>query len=218
MEILKTYRLFKKMNQYPQLIGLMRGTFLDFLEQRGIVTRETIRERALNEMKADNLPDTPENLQEYTDSLIDYYFANTVTPEDIENYINLARKKDMARTLSMIVNRDQASAAEIYQALREFCDIPKGEVYISREEAEGIRVALLSRFVSNHLPFISLAKNYVTMRDMDAVLQRTLWSRKRPGKIGGKAAGMILSEKILLPLLEKRDPELEEYIRVPDTW
>jgi hypothetical protein len=29
---------------------------------------------------------------------------------------------------------------------------------------------------------------------------------------------MILAEKILLPLLEKRDPELEEYIRVPDTW
>ena len=29
---------------------------------------------------------------------------------------------------------------------------------------------------------------------------------------------MILAHKILLPLLEKKDPELEEYIRVPDTW
>ena len=35
---------------------------------------------------------------------------------------------------------------EIYQALREFCDIPKGEVFISPEEAEGIRVALIYPF------------------------------------------------------------------------
>ena len=29
---------------------------------------------------------------------------------------------------------------------------------------------------------------------------------------------MILALKILLPLLEKHESELEEYIRVPDTW
>jgi hypothetical protein len=29
---------------------------------------------------------------------------------------------------------------------------------------------------------------------------------------------MILAQKILLPILDERDPELEEYIRVPDTW
>ena len=62
---------------------------------------------------------------------------------------------------------------EVLQALREFCDIPKGEVYISQEEAEGIRVALISRFISNQLPFISLTKNYITIRDTDAILQRS---------------------------------------------
>jgi len=79
-------------------------------------------------------------------------------------------------------------------------------------------VALINHFISNHLPFISIAKNYVTIRDIDSLLQRSLWSRKRTGKLGGKAAGIILAEKILLPTLEERDPELEEYIRVPDTW
>jgi hypothetical protein len=88
----------------------------------------------------------------------------------------------------MVANRDQATTEEIVKALREFCDIPKGEVYISREEAEGIRVALISRFISNQLPFISLAKNYITIRDTDGILQNTLFSRRRPGKLGGKAA------------------------------
>lgn len=218
MDILRAYRLFRKMNQYPTLIGLMRSIFVEIMDQRGLATREQIYDQALAEMKKDGVPETESNRQEYIEALIDTRVAETLTPAEIENYINLARKKDNAQYLSMLVNRDQASNLEVIQALREFCDIPKGEVYISREEAEGIRVALISRFLSNQLPFISLAKNYVTIRDTDAILQRTLFSRRRPGKLGGKAAGMILAHKILLPTLEKPDPELAETIRVPDTW
>ena len=218
MDILKTYRVFRQINEYPQLMGLMRSIFMDVLEQKGIITREQLHQRAREELLADGLPDTEAHRTEYAESLIDYYFANHLTPVEIENYINLARKKDMAQNLSMVVNRDQATGMEVIKALREFCNIPKGEVFISREEAEGIRVALTSRFFSSQLPFISLAKNHIVIRDIDSILQRTILSRRRPGKLGGKAAGMILAHKILLPLLEKKDPELEEYIRVPDTW
>lgn len=218
MDFIKTYRLYQKMNQYPNLIGLMRTIFMEVLEQRGVVTREKLYHHAMEALRAEGLPETEENRQEYVDALTDYYFATHFSPGEIENYINLARKKDKCQTLSMVVNRDQATSMEIYRALREFCEIPKGEVYISPEEAVGIRVALTSRFISSQLPFISLAKNHITIRDIDAVLQRSLWSRKRPGRLGGKAAGMILAHKILLPALENWDPELEQYIRVPETW
>jgi len=218
MDILKTYRLFRKMSQYQNLIGLMRSIFLEVLDQRGIVSRDQLYSQALAEIQKEGLPDTESVRQEVFEALIDTWVASTLAPGEIENYINLARKKDNAQYLSMLVNRDQATAVEILQALREFCDIPKGEVYISQEEAEGIRVALISRFISNQLPFISLSKNYITIRDTDAILQRTLFSRRRPGKLGGKAAGMILAQKILLPTLVKPDPELDDTIRVPDTW
>jgi hypothetical protein len=218
MDFLRTYRLYKKMNQYPNLMGLMRSIFMEILEQREIIAREKLFQKAVDQLKADGLPDTETNRLEYLEALTDYYFANHFSPAEIENYINLARKRDKCQTLSMVVNRDQATSMEIYRSLREFCDIPKGEVYITNEEAEGIRVALVTRFISSQLPFISLAKNHITIRDIDGILQRTLWSRKRPGRLGGKAAGMILAHKILLPTLEKWDPELEETIRVPDTW
>jgi hypothetical protein len=217
-DIFRIYRLIRKKNQYPHLVGLMDITFMEILEQRGIISRETLHQKAIDHLKSDGLPDTEENRQDYVEALTDAYFANSFSPADIESYINLARKRDRAQTLSMVVNRDQATSMEIYKALREFCEIPKGEVYISPEEAIGIRVALISRFISNQLPFISLAKNHVTIRDMDLILPRVLWSRRRPGRLGGKAAGMILAYKILLPLLQKHDPELEEYVRVPDTW
>ncbi len=218
MDLLHVYRLFRKMQQYPNVIGLMRSIFLDVLEQRGLMTREGLYARARDEMQKDRVPDTESNRQEYIEALVDTCVAQSLSPADIENYINLARKKDNAQTLSMVANRDQATTEEILKALREFCDIPKGEVYISREEAEGIRVALISRFISNQLPFISLSKNYITIRDTDGILQNTLFSRRRPGKLGGKAAGMILAHKILLPSLEKKDPELEARIHVPETW
>ncbi len=217
-DIFKIYRLIRKKNQYPHLIGLMDITFMEILEQRGVISRETLYQRALDHLKSDGVPDTEENRQDYVEALTDAYFANSFNPAEIESYINLARKRDRAQTLSMVVNRDQATSLEIYKALREFCEIPMGEVYISPEEAIGIRVALISRFISNQLPFISLAKNHITIRDMDLILQRSLWSRRRPGRLGGKAAGMILAYKILLPLLEKHDPALEEYVRVPDSW
>jgi pyruvate, water dikinase len=217
-DIFKIYRLIRKKNQYPHLSGLMDITFMEILEQRGVINRETLFQKALNHLKADGLPDTEENRQDYVEALTDAYFANSFTAADIESYINLARKRDKAQTLSMVVNRDQATSMEVYKALREFCEIPMGEVYISPEEAVGIRVALISRFISNQLPFISLAKNHITIRDMELILQRALWSRRRPGRLGGKAAGMILAYKILLPLLEKHDPELEESVRIPETW
>lgn len=217
-EILQSHRLFKKILQYPTLTGLIRSIFMDVLEKRSIITRETLYQQAVSALKEDGLPETEENRQDYIEAFIDIYTAIHLKPNEIEDYINLARKKDKCQALSIVVNRDQATTLEIFKALREFCEIPKGEVFISREEAEGIRVALINRFISSHLPFISLAKNHITIRDIHSILTRTLWSRRRPGKLGGKAAGMTLALRILLPTLERPDPELEEILRVPDTW
>ncbi len=52
MDILKTYSLFKKMSQYPDLMGLIRTTFAEVLEQKEIVTRERLRRQAVEELKS----------------------------------------------------------------------------------------------------------------------------------------------------------------------
>ena len=89
---------------------------------------------------------------------------------------------------------------------------------LSPEEAEGIRVSLLSYWLSSQLPFVGIAKRWVTIRDLDAILDHTLGHLAYPGRLGGKAAGMIVAQRILLPLLEHRDPDFERHIAVPDTW
>jgi hypothetical protein len=216
--IFKLHRLVRQKYRYPELAGLISRTFVEMLEQKGIVGRESLEREAFERMKSDGLPDTEDNRRQYTEALTDAYAANSFSPDEIENYINLARKRDRAQTLTAVSNREQATTMEVIRALREFAEIPMGEVYMAKEEVEGIRVALLSRFFTNQLPFIKIAKNHITIRDIDTVLQRTLFSRKEPGKLGGKAAGIILAYRILLPLLEKHDPELETYLHAPDTW
>ena len=75
MDLLHVYRLYRKMHQYPTLIGLMRSIFLDVLDQRGVVRRERLYTQALEEMRKDAVSDTETNRQEYIEALIDTYVA-----------------------------------------------------------------------------------------------------------------------------------------------
>ena len=65
MDLLHIYRLYRKMHQYPNLIGLMRSIFLDVLDQRGVVRRERLYRQALDEIRKDTVADTETNRQEY---------------------------------------------------------------------------------------------------------------------------------------------------------
>ena len=145
---IKGYSLYQKISRFPELLPQMRNAFLDVLLERGITTPEQLSSLAARQMSADGVEDTEANRAEYRDALIDLLFANNLSPEEVENHVNLVRKRDKCQELGRVVASDHASALTIWRALREFCEIPKGELYISREEAEGIRVSLLSYFIS----------------------------------------------------------------------
>jgi hypothetical protein len=217
-ELVRAYRMYQRMMRYPRLLEEMRRIFLAALSDRGVVSPADIDRRAREWLERENLEVSQETLREYRDMLIDLYFSSHFTPEEVENYINLARKNDRFHNLTKVVNKEGATSVEIKRALKEFCDIPEGDIYIPPSEAEGVRVALINYFISNQLPFIGIAKNHITIRDVDEMLDRAYWNRRRPGKIGGKAAGMLLAYKIILPRLQQRDPELEQYVTIPDSY
>jgi len=214
----KGYRLFRVISRYPELLPQIRSTFLEVLTDRGIITRAALAARVDEQMRADGVHDTDRVRAEYTDAILDLLFANALSAQEAEDWVNLVRKRERCQELGRVVSSDHASTEAIWRTLNEFCEIPKGELYISREEAEGIRVSLLSHYISSQLPFVGIAKNHVTIRDIHTVLGHTIGHVSYPGKLGGKAAGMIVAQKILLPILTGRDPEFEKYIGVPDTW
>ena len=216
--IVKAYRMFQKLLRYPNLLDSMRETFLEALSERGVVDAEMIEKEAIAMLQDDGKEPNEEQIREYSNILIDLYFASHFSEEEIENYVNLSRKQDRFKHLNRVINMEGATSKKIKQALAEFCIIPMGDLHISPNEAEGVRVALINHFISNQLPFIGIGKHHITIRDVYELVDNMFWSRRRPGKIGGKSAGMFLAYKILVPTLFQGDPEIESYVRIPESY
>ena len=73
-----------------------------------------------------------------------------------------------------------------------------------------IKVALIKRLISDQLAYINIAKRYFSLDDLWEIYKRRIGY----GKIGGKAAGMLLAAKILE---ESRDDQLLSTVHVPDS-
>ncbi len=73
-----------------------------------------------------------------------------------------------------------------------------------------LKVILIRRLISDQLAYINIAKRWFTISDLAEILHR----RIGPGKIGGKAAGMLLAARILNKVA---DDEILNSLLVPDS-
>jgi hypothetical protein len=217
-DLVRAYRLYQQILRYPHLSEEIRSIFLSALREKGIASPESIRSEAARRLREEGGPVDEDGILEYSNALIDLHFARHFSQEEIENYINLARKEDAFQYLNKVLNTEGVTSREIQKALKEFCLIPQGGIHISPDEAEGVRVALINQFISSQLPFIGVSKNHITIRDIDEMIDHSIRSRRRTGMFGGKAAGMFLAYKIILPRLSQRDPELEQYVTIPESY
>ena len=218
MEMVQALRMYRKMFRFPHLLGEMRKIFLRSLRKQGITDPDRLHAEAVAVLTEEGLEADEDRIREYMEVLTDLYFVRHFTDTEIEDHINFARKQDRFRHLSALVNTEQASTLSILKALKEFCDIPQGEMILSENESMAVRVALIKQFISTQLPFIGVSKHFLTIRDISEVLERSYWNREYTGKIGGKAAGMFLAHKVLLPRFAYKDPELERYVTIPDSY
>ncbi len=209
------YKLHTKLLNYPDLVDEIRENFSDALIKNNIISRKEID---LLFQGKKSFSKKKQTRREFRKFLIFYLFALNFSDSEMDDYINLARKREQIRTLSRIINREGSTSEEIKKALRGFCNIPMGEVFIHQDEAIEIRVMLITHFISNQLPFVGIAKKYLTLRDIFEITEGTIGHPERPGKIGGKAAGMFLAHKIILPRLSKCDKELKEFVRIPESF
>ena len=238
--LVRAYRMYQKMMHYPHLTEAMREIFRSVLLEKASVDTTQIRKDAETAIQADSakvatsrlrqsscdgraagndqIGPTEENLREYMDAAVDLALVNHFDDEEIDQYINLARKGDRLRNLIKVVSTEGVTSLRIKKALRDFCEIPEGTTFVPPSEAEGVRVALIHHFISNQLPFLGIAKHHITIRDIDEMVKHSYWSPRYPGRIGGKAAGLLLAYRIILPRLTERDPELDRYLAIPESY
>ena len=74
-----------------------------------------------------------------------------------------------------------------------------------------LKVILIKRLISDQLAYIDIAKNWFTVADLEEILQRRIGE----GRIGGKAAGMLLAAKIIETAAED---EVRSRVRIPVSY
>lgn len=212
---LKDHILYQKVITYGHALESILRVFERVLEEKDLWIRSEEWQRACR-MAADSGETV--KADEYYNATLLLTFFNHISYEDVLEYINLARKDLLARQMLEYLNVSKGDPERIRDLLYKFCEIPLGRFQVSPTVTLGIRVDLISQFISDHRPYISVAKNHINMRDVEKVLSRSIGSVSQPGLVGGKAAGMILANRILLPTLMAVDSDLAEAIEEPESY
>jgi pyruvate,water dikinase len=142
--------------------------------------------------------------------------ANAMPEMEILGSIQKWIKEDRSGFLVRILENPASSLAEITNAVERFHHLtPQGlELSVPRERA--FRVSLIRRLLSDHPTFISTAKQYIAVSDFYDLLRRVIHPTGSHGKLGGKAAGLLLASQVLRK--SEKNAELLANVRTPRTW
>lgn len=89
--------------------------------------------------------------------------------------------------------------------------IPEDERDFFDHRLRELKVVLIRKIISDQLAYIQIAKEWFTIADLIDIRRRKIGY----GKIGGKAAGMLLAARILKGL---QDENINAHLRIPESY
>ena len=103
----------------------------------------------------------------------------------------------------------------LFHQMETFAKLPPAEQARSRHHMQETKVVLIKALISDELDFVRVAKEYLNYEDL-------LWIRQHRvgrGKIGGKAAGLVLAWKILQVTLDRFCDTCQQIkLDIPETY
>jgi len=142
-------------------------------------------------------PQLPSNSHRALYDLALKYAERFLDPEEISATILLTEKRQLAFEVSRAAEDSDTPLPALRDKVREFLDFAPGEAVAPREDVIGTRAALVRRLLTDQLDFISVAKQYIRVREFGRVLDHIVPTEGDQGRLGGKAAGLILAQSIL---------------------
>ena len=155
------------------------------------------------------------NYDQYVDTILKLADEN-LSDEIILGRIQKWIQEDKSSSLIKVVDNQDTSLSEIADAIRKFVHLTPEKFELPPSTVKGLRVSLLRRFFTDHLDYISVAKEYVMLSDFYALIDKMIFPSGSHGKLGGKSAGLFLAVHILNKEAEQN--ELLQNIKTPKTW
>jgi len=144
--------------------------------------------------------------------IADKYIPNSEFTYLITTWLN----REKLRNLSKVLEKHNSPLSEIIDALKRYFELGGSKEFTSLEERVGVRVFLISRFLSENLKYINIAKNYITLMAVEKIFNRIIGPADGAGKVGGKSAGLILAQEIL-ESKKITNPILKD-VSTPKSW
>ncbi len=146
-------------------------------------------------------------------TLTDFYFAYNLPLEILHNIIDgllAERQEGDIPELRLRFNPELAPLEMVLKQAGKYEALPEDQRRSVDHHLQELRVVLLKSIISDQLAFIHIARQWFTMADFNNVLEHRIGT----GKIGGKAAGMLLAHKIL----QSASAEISRQIVLPRSY
>jgi hypothetical protein len=224
----KVLELYLEISQYPILAPTIRERMRSELFARGIISptdlEQEVKSKAMASQRREGLRDPlveePEDVWQrrvahFRDNLTDFYFAHNL-PHDL--FVDIARdvlaRRVPADDILLTFNPELApwdmlfARGEVYEAL------PLDQRARVKHHLREIIVVLIKGLISDQLGFVGIARDLFTIADLQAIRRRRIGR----GKIGGKAAGMMLAYKILSLEESNQEMDLQSHVVIPESY
>ena len=217
--------VYLELTRYPILADRIRERMRQELFRRGVIGRETFenevqekaRESQIREGLTDPLTQESPDLWEQRlwitrQQLTDFYFAYNLPHALLEELVRQTLADRLPAQDVMLTFHPELAPWDMLFAQGEAYEaLPPPERARMQHHLEEIKVVLIKAMISDHLSYVGIARRWFEMADLSAIRAR----RFGRGKIGGKAAGMLLAEKILR---QSAPPDVRLSLRIPPSW
>jgi len=224
----KVLELYLEITQYPILAQKIRECMRQEIFSRGVISQAAfeheVREKAILSQRREGLveplvEEPPEvweqRLKLVRDHLTDFYFAYNL-PHDLFQSIvqSVIGERVPSQEVILSFNPELAPWDMLFAQAEQYENAPPEKQSIVKPHLQEIIVVLIKSMISDQLRFVGVAKELFTIEDLKEIRRRRIGR----GKIGGKAAGMMLAWKALQRSGGGEDFDISKNVVIPDSY
>ncbi|MDH3457262.1 MAG: PEP/pyruvate-binding domain-containing protein [Gemmatimonadota bacterium] len=154
----------------------------------------------------------PPELVERTFELADRHLDGSEIVSHMQAWIS----EDNCGFLIQALEDQSTTTNQIAEHVLRFATQAGDRTQLSAALHMSLKVGLLRTIVLDRLDFIGAAKRFVEVDDFFDLIQRVVYPAESHGKLGGKAAGLFLAQKVLARATQHA--ELFANVKIPRTW
>lgn len=217
--------IYLELSNYPLLAPQIRARMREELFKRTIITPQVleaeVEEKAIQSQKREGLMDPfseelPDMWQKrlaiIRENLTDFYFAYNFQHDLFEQIVReVLEKRIPSKDIVLTFHPELAPWDMLFAQGEAYEALPQGQRSPIEHHLKEIKVVLIKAMISDHLEYIGIAKEWFDISDLLTIRAR----RFGRGKIGGKAAGLMLAEVILR---KSNDPDMSSRVAIPRSW